>query len=47
MSIINGVKINPEERKKRGIPSAPDRDYGDEWINWYDLLDKPQPRGRK
>jgi hypothetical protein len=40
-------KNNPEERLKRGIPSNPDRDYGDEWNNWYDLLDKPQPRGRK
>jgi len=40
-------KNNSEERLKRGIPYNPDRDYGDEWNNWYDLLDKPQPRGRK
>jgi len=31
---------NSEERLKRGIPSAPDIVYGDEWKNWYDLLSK-------
>lgn len=40
-------KNNAEERLKLGIPYNPHRDYGDEWINWYDLLGKPQPRGRK
>ena len=35
---------NPEERLKRGIPSAPDQVYGNEWIDWYDLLDKQKKK---
>lgn len=37
-------KNNPEERLKLGIPSNPYEAYGDEWNNWYDLLDKTKKK---
>ena len=35
-------KNKSEERLKRGIPYTPYEAYGDDWNNWYDLVDKPR-----
>jgi hypothetical protein len=31
-------KENPKERQKHGLPSAPDKEYPDEWKNWFTFL---------
>lgn len=41
--IDNRLEYEELRKKRRDLPSAPSKQYKDEWISWYDFLGKKNP----